>query len=93
MKALWKNVILAESDKTIIIEGNHYFPPESVNKKFFIESNNHTRCGWKGVASYYTIKIDNEENKDSAWYYDKPLDKAKHITNYVAFWKGIQIES
>jgi uncharacterized protein (DUF427 family) len=93
MKAVWKNVILAESDKTIIIEGNHYFPPESINKKFFIESNTRTTCGWKGVASYYTIKIDNEQNKDSAWYYDKPLDKVKHIRNYVSFWKGIQIES
>jgi uncharacterized protein (DUF427 family) len=93
MKAVWKNVILAESDKTIIIEGNHYFPPESINKKFFIVSNTRTTCGWKGVASYYTIKIDNEQNKDSAWYYDKPLDKVKHIRNYVSFWKGIQIKS
>jgi uncharacterized protein (DUF427 family) len=93
MKAIWKNVILAESDKTIMIEGNHYFPPESVNKEFLLKSNTHTRCNWKGVASYYTIKVNDQHNEDSAWYYENPLDKAKHIKNYVAFWKGVQIAS
>ena len=92
MKASWKDVILAESDLTVVIEGNHYFPPESINRRFFTESSTHTRCGWKGIASYYTIKIEDDYNKDSAWYYPEPLDKARSIKNYVAFWKGIKVE-
>jgi uncharacterized protein (DUF427 family) len=92
MKAIWKKVILAESDLTVVIEGNHYFPPESLNRRFFTESNTHTRCGWKGIASYYTIKIEDYTNQDSAWYYPEPLDKARNIKNYVAFWKGIKVE-
>jgi uncharacterized protein (DUF427 family) len=92
MKAIWKKVILAESDLTVEIEGNHYFPPESLNRRFFTESNTHTRCGWKGIASYYTIKIEDYINQDSAWYYPEPLDKARNIKNYVAFWKGIKVE-
>jgi uncharacterized protein (DUF427 family) len=92
MKAIWKKVILAESDLTVVIEGNHYFPPESLNRRFFTESNTHTRCGWKGIASYYTIKIEDYINQDSAWYYPEPLDKARNIKNYVAFWKGIKVE-
>ena len=92
MKAIWNEVILAESDLTVVIEGNHYFPPESINRRFFTESNTHTRCGWKGIASYYTIKIEDDYNQDSAWYYPEPLDKARSIKNYVAFWKGIKVE-
>ncbi|MCJ7637882.1 MAG: DUF427 domain-containing protein [Nitrososphaeraceae archaeon] len=92
MKAIWNEVILAESDLTVVIEGNHYFPPESINKRFFTESSTHTRCGWKGMASYYTIKIEDDFNQDSAWYYPEPLDKARSIKNYVAFWKGIKVE-
>ncbi|MGZ5484534.1 MAG: DUF427 domain-containing protein [Nitrososphaeraceae archaeon] len=92
MKAIWNEVILAESDLTVVIEGNHYFPPESINRRFFTESSTHTRCGWKGIASYYTIKIEDDFNQDSAWYYPEPLDKARSIKNYVAFWKGIKVE-
>lgn len=92
MKAIWNEVILAESDLTVVIEGNHYFPPESINRRFFTESSTHTRCGWKGIASYYTIKIEDDYNQDSAWYYPEPLDKARSIKNYVAFWKGIKVE-
>lgn len=92
MKASWKDVILAESDLTVVIEGNHYFPPESIHRRFFTESSTHTRCGWKGIASYYTIKIEDDFNQDSAWYYPEPLDKARSIKNYVAFWKGIKVE-
>jgi len=92
MKAIWNKVILAESDLTVVIEGNHYFPPESINRRFFTESSTHTRCGWKGMASYYTIKIEDDFNQDSAWYYPEPLDKARSIKNYVAFWKGIKVE-
>jgi uncharacterized protein (DUF427 family) len=92
MKASWKDVILAESNLTVVIEGNHYFPPESINRRYFTESSTHTRCGWKGIASYYTIKIEDDFNQDSAWYYPEPLDKARNIKNYVAFWKGIKVE-
>jgi uncharacterized protein (DUF427 family) len=92
MKASWKDVILAESDMTVVVEGNHYFPPESINRRFFTDSSTHTRCGWKGIASYYTIKIEDDFNQDSAWYYPEPLDKARSIKNYVAFWKGIKVE-
>ncbi len=92
MKASWKDVILAESNLTVVIEGNHYFPPESINRRYFTESSTHTRCGWKGIASYYTIKIEDDFNQDSAWYYPEPLDKARSIKNYVAFWKGIKVE-
>ncbi|HEX7140865.1 MAG TPA: DUF427 domain-containing protein [Nitrososphaeraceae archaeon] len=92
MKAIWNEVILADSDLTVVIEGNHYFPPESINRRFFTESSTHTRCGWKGIASYYTIKIEDDYNQDSAWYYPEPLDKARSIKNYVAFWKGIKVE-
>jgi uncharacterized protein (DUF427 family) len=91
MKAMWKDVILAESKSTIEIEGNHYFPPESIDRRFFRDSTTHTRCSWKGSASYYTIKIEDELNQDSAWYYPEPLDKVRHIKNYVAFWKGIKV--
>ena len=92
MKAIWNEVILADSDLTVVIEGNHYFPPESINRRFFTESSTHTRCGWKGIASYYTVKIEDDFNQDSAWYYPEPLDKARSIKNYVAFWKGIKVE-
>ena len=92
MKAIWNEVILADSELTVVIEGNHYFPPESINRRFFTESSTHTRCGWKGIASYYTIKIEDDYNQDSAWYYPEPLDKARSIKNYVAFWKGIKVE-
>ncbi len=90
-KATWNGQVLAESDETIVVEGNHYFPPESVNKEFFQESSTHTTCPWKGLASYYTIAVDGESNADAAWYYPQPKDAAKEITNYVAFWKGVQV--
>ncbi len=91
MKAIWKNVVLAESNNTIIVEGNHYFPPESVKKEYFRDSKHHTTCSWKGVASYYDIVVANDVNKDAAWYYPEPMDAAKNIKNYVAFWKGVEV--
>jgi len=91
VKAIWKNTALAESDKTIVIEGNHYFPPDSINKQYFQESTYHTTCPWKGEASYYDVITDGEVNKDSAWYYPEPKEAAKEIKNYVAFWKGVEI--
>ena len=92
MKAIWRDKLLAESDDTIVIEGNHYFPPQSVKKEHFRESGTHSTCPWKGEASYYSIVIDGEENKDASWYYPEPKDAAKEIKGYVAFWKGVKIE-
>ena len=92
MKAIWKDKVLAESDKTIVIEGNHYFPPESVNKEYFQDSGTHTLCPWKGTASYYTVVVNGEENKDASWYYPDPKEAAAEIKDYVAFWKGVKVE-
>lgn len=90
-KAIWKDVVLAESDQTIVVEGNHYFPPDSINKAYFTETSTHTTCHWKGVASYYSISVNGDTNKDAAWYYPVPKEAAKQIANYVAFWKGVRV--
>ena len=92
MKAIWNNQIIAESDQTVVIENNHYFPPESIKKDFFKPSETHTTCPWKGEASYYTITVEGKENKDAAWYYPEVSQLAKSIKGYVAFWRGIEIE-
>ncbi len=91
MKAIWNNKVIAESNKTIVVERNHYFPPESIKKEFFEESNTHTTCPWKGLASYRTLVVDGKRNPDAAWYYPAPRELAKGIKNYVAFWKGVTI--
>lgn len=91
MKAVWQGSIIAESDKTIVVEGNHYFPPESIKREFFHESDTHSRCGWKGTASYYSVKIDGKDNRDCAWYYPDPMEAAKDIKGHVAFWRGIEV--
>ncbi|MEM9650421.1 MAG: DUF427 domain-containing protein [Bacteroidota bacterium] len=91
MKAIWRDTVLAESDKTIIVENNHYFPVDSINKEFFKESDFHTTCPWKGEASYYTIEVDGETNQDAAWYYPETKALAKHIEGYVAFWRGVKV--
>jgi uncharacterized protein (DUF427 family) len=92
MKAIWKGKTLAESNDTIVIEGNHYFPKETINMEYFKDSDTHTICPWKGKASYYSIEVDGEINKDAAWYYPDPSLLAKNIKGRVAFWKGVQIE-
>ena len=92
MQAVWKNVILAESNDTVIVEGNYYFPPAAVNLQYLRPSDTHTACPWKGLASYYHIDVDGELNKDAAWYYPDPKDAAKNIKAYVAFWKGVQVK-
>jgi uncharacterized protein (DUF427 family) len=92
MKAIWNDAVLAQSDKTELIEGNHYFPPESLHRSYFEESSTSSVCGWKGTASYYNIIVNGQENKDAAWYYPTPLPDAKNIAGYVAFWKGVRIE-
>ena len=92
MKAIWKNHVIAESDKTIVIEDNHYFPAGSVDKKFLKESAMHTFCPWKGSASYYDVKVDDEVNKEAAWSYPEPKETAQQIKGYVAFWRGVAVE-
>jgi uncharacterized protein (DUF427 family) len=92
MKAIWNGAVIAESDNTVIVEGNHYFPPDAINKEHFRPSDTHTVCGWKGTASYYDIIVNGEVNKDAAWYYPNAKDAAANIENYVAFWKGVKIE-
>lgn len=91
-KAIWNGKVIAESDQTVIVENNHYFPHESIKKEYFKQSITHTTCAWKGVASYYTIEVDGKENVDAAWYYPEVSDLAKGIKNRVAFWKGVKIE-
>ena len=90
MRVVQNKVILAESGKTIIIEGNHYFPPDSIKWEYFQKSDTHTTCSWKGEASYYNIIIDGDVIKDAAWYYPEPKEAANEIKNYVAFYKGTQ---
>ncbi len=91
-KAIWNGVVLAEADNTEMVEGNHYFPPDSLNKEYFQESSKQTTCPWKGVASYYTVKVNGQENVDAAWYYPNPKDAARNITGHVAFWRGVQVQ-
>jgi uncharacterized protein (DUF427 family) len=92
MKATWNGEVLAESDQTIEVEGNQYFPPDTINRQFFQESNTHTMCGWKGEASYYNIVVDGQVNKDAAWYYPSTKPAADEIKGYVAFWRGVKVE-
>lgn len=92
-KAIWKGAVLAESDETIVVEGNHYFPPEAVHHEYLRHSSSHTSCYWKGVASYYDIVVEGQVNKDSAWYYPSPSDQARKIKGYIAFWRGVKVES
>jgi len=93
MKAMWHGALLAQSDATIVIEGNHYFPPQSVHREHFRDSETHSVCPWTGLASYYDIVAGDAVNRDAAWYYPAPKEKAKEIAGYVAFWKGVKVES
>ena len=92
-KASWKNTIIAQSDATVVVEGNHYFPRESLVEACFSESDHTTRCGWKGTASYFNVVVDGAVNRDAAWYYPTPKAAAQEIAGYVAFWKGVVVES
>lgn len=91
MKAIWKGKVLAESDDTVIVEGNHYFPAEAVKKEHLLFSNTKTMCAWKGQASYHTVFVDGEANPDAAWYYPEPKEAAANIKGRIAFWKGVQV--
>jgi len=92
MKAIWNGATLAQSDRTIVVEGNHYFPPEAVNRELFQRSETHTICPWKGEASYYSVAVDGRTNRDAAWCYPSPKPAAAEIKDYVAFWRGVQVE-
>ncbi len=91
MKAIWNDKIIAASDQTVVVEGNHYFPEDSVNKEYLKESSTKTVCPWKGSASYYSINVDGQTNTDAAWYYPEPKEEAKQIKNHLAFWKGVRV--
>ncbi|HEY4709361.1 MAG TPA: DUF427 domain-containing protein [Candidatus Acidoferrales bacterium] len=91
-KALWNGAILAESNRTVVVEGNQYFPPDSLRAEYFRSSETHTVCPWKGTASYHDLEVNGERNADAAWYYPDPKPAASQIKDYVAFWKGVQIE-
>lgn len=92
MRAVWNGAVLAESNDTIVVEGNHYFPPESLNRQYFTASATHTVCPWKGVASYHTLTVDGVTNPDAAWFYPHPLPLARKVKDRVAFWHGVRVE-
>lgn len=91
VKAVWENTIIAQSNDTLVVEGNHYFPPEAVIPDYLRQSDTHTHCPWKGIASYYDLVVDGRVNRDAAWYYPETLAAADNITGHIAFWRGVQI--
>jgi uncharacterized protein (DUF427 family) len=91
-KATWEGAVLAESNQTVEVEGNQYFPPDSIRREHFVASNQHTVCPWKGTASYYDVEVNGKRNAGAAWYYPEPKPDASHIKDYIAFWKGVQVE-
>ncbi|WP_338870790.1 DUF427 domain-containing protein [Spirosoma sp. SC4-14] len=91
MKAIWNGQIIAESDDTVVVEGNHYFPKESVKTELLTDSSTHTTCPWKGLASYYSLSVDGKTNPDAVWYYPDPKPAASQIKERVAFWKGVEV--
>ena len=91
MKASWNNAIIADSDETVVVEGNHYFPSDSVNQEYLQPSDSRTNCHWKGDASYYNLVVNGETNKDAAWYYPEPKEAAAEIKDRIAFWRGVTI--
>ena len=93
VKAIWNGATIAESDETIVVEGNHYFPPEAIHREYFLDSQDHTVCYWKGVASYYDVEVNGELNRGAAWYYPEPSEAASMIRGYIAFWRGVKVES
>ncbi len=93
MKATWNNRVIAESDETVIVESNHYFPRSAIKSEFFKTSPTHSTCPWKGEASYFSIEVDGKINKDAAWYYPEPKAEAAHIKDRIAFWKGVKVQA
>lgn len=93
MKAIWNGQVIAESNDTVVVEGNHYFPVDSVKREYLADSATHTVCGWKGTASYYSLNVDGAANQDAVWYYPEPKAAAAEIQGRVAFWKGVKVEA
>jgi uncharacterized protein (DUF427 family) len=91
VKAIWNGAVIAESDATVVVEGNHYFPRADVREEYLADSSTHTVCGWKGTASYYSLSVDGAANPDAAWYYPEPKDAAAEIKDRIAFWKGVKV--
>ena len=91
MKATWNGATLAESDDTVVVEDNHYFPVASINDQYFADSDTHSICPWKGTASYKTIQVDGQSNPDAAWYYPDPKPAARNVKHHVAFWRGVEV--
>jgi uncharacterized protein (DUF427 family) len=91
MKAIWNNQVIAESDETVVVENNHYFPADSIKREFFTDSDQHSVCPWKGTASYYNVVVDGQVNTDAAWYYPEPKERAENIRGRVAFWRGVEV--
>ncbi|QOV33334.1 DUF427 domain-containing protein [Streptomyces ferrugineus] len=92
MRAVWHGAVLAKADRTVVVEGNHYFPPESLDRRYFTESRMRSLCFWKGIARYYTVTVDGQTNPNAAWYYPHPTPFARRIKNHVAFGKGVMVE-
>ena len=92
MKAIWNGAVLAQSDETVVVEGNHYFPADSVDRQYVRDSVTTSFCPWKGTASYYTVVVDGQQNADAAWYYPAPKEAAAQIKDHVAFWKGVTVQ-
>ena len=93
MKAIWNGTVIADSDDTVVVEGNHYFPRDAIRPEHFRGSATTSTCGWKGEAAYFDVVVDDETNRDAAWHYDAPKDAAKQITGHVAFWKGVVVSA
>lgn len=91
-RAVWNGVVVAEAPRTMVVEGNHYFPPDAVRREYLVESPSRSLCLWKGMARYYTLQVDGDVNPDAAWYYPRPTFLARRIKNHVAFWHGVRIE-
>ena len=91
MKAIWRDAVLAESNQTVVVEGNHYFPVETMNSQYFQASDHHTVCSWKGTASYYHVVVNGSVNENAAWYYPTPSEAAQQIKDHVAFWHGVKV--
>lgn len=91
MQAIWNGAVLADSDDTVVVEGNHYFPASAVDQRYLQHSDHHTTCSWKGVASYYHVVVDGSENQNAAWYYPQPKEAAAQVAGRVAFWKGVRV--
>ena len=91
-RAIWNGAVIAQSDATVIVDGNHYFPPDAIKQEYFKPSKTTTVCGWKGTASYYTLDVDGKQNPDAAWYYPDPKEAAANIKGHIAFWKGVSVE-